>query len=204
MASGTFQPEMFTLGRKPRLFWPRSRPHAGKRFRGQGARARPAAAAALEASVLPEVAGSACRGRVLRHRGAQGGGDGGGGAAAAAGGGGRAGRPREAVPLGSETRLAGAADRQADGLGAGAEGGGGEPAGARRGEARAWAAAARPPRAGVRPALLSHRGGSGGSGLRVPDGRLTLRPPRLALPCRLAWTSTRGHRLPPCGVGRLA
>jgi hypothetical protein len=128
-------------------------PTPGKRFRGQGARARPAAAAALEVPVLPEVPGSACRAPVLRRGGAQGCGDGGGGAAAAARGGGRAGRPREAVSLGWETRLDGAADRQADGLGAGAQGGRGEPAGARRGEARAWAAPGLLPRAGIWPVL---------------------------------------------------
>lgn len=36
LASGTSQPEMFTLGRKPRLSWPRSRPHAGEAFPGSG------------------------------------------------------------------------------------------------------------------------------------------------------------------------
>jgi hypothetical protein len=36
LAWGTPQPELFGLRRKPRLFWPRSRPHAGEAFPGSG------------------------------------------------------------------------------------------------------------------------------------------------------------------------
>lgn len=106
---------------------------------------RPAAGAALEASALPEVArASLCLSRgphlPAAAAGRGGGGDGGGvSAVVAARGGGGAGRSREASSVGWESGHEGAADRPADGLGAGPEGGCRGPARAGRGEATAGA-----------------------------------------------------------------
>lgn len=150
-----------------------------------GARAlgpAPAAAAALETSVLPEVPGrSACPGPVLRCRE----GPSSAGMAEAA----LLLLPESATERDAREKLslwdrrpdsmAPLTDRQTDSvleLKAAVE----DlpvPAEVRRG--RGQRPSARPSCAGIWPALQSHRGGSGGRGLRVCPG---VRPPRLALP----------------------
>ena len=166
----------------------------------------------LEAPALPEVARtSLCRGSHLpaAAAGRWGGGDGGGGAATAAGGGGGAGRSGEAGSLGWETGHDGAADRPADGLGAGVEGGGRGPARARRGEVTggSWAGLFRGRAGGPRPCRPLSRVSpllpdlSVGSGGRGPSPSRAVRPHavpdrRLSPP---AWGRLRGR---PAAAGR--